>query len=90
MGRTVKELLTDLDAAELQDWFAYYALDPWDEQRADLRAGTIAAVIANTNSKKKFKPSDFMPKYEPAKKQTPADLKAMAMRWHAVLGGTTK
>jgi hypothetical protein len=89
MGRTVRELLASLDAAELHDWLAYYAVDPWDEARADLRSGMIAAVIANVNSRKKrFKPSDFMPRYEPAKKQSGSDMKAMAMRWNAALGGT--
>lgn len=91
MGRTVRELLASLDAAELHDWVAYYAIDPWDEARNDLRAGMIAAVIANVNSRKKrFKPSDFMPRYEQPKPQTPADLKAMAMRWTAALGGIVK
>lgn len=89
MGRTVRELLDDLDADELHEWFDVYALDPWDEQRSDLRAGTIAAVIANVNSKRaKFRPSDFMPRYEPKRRQTSSDLKGVAQRWNAVLGGT--
>lgn len=91
MGRTVRELLDDLDAAELHEWIAYYGLDPWTEDRADLRAGVVAAVIANTHTKKgRFKPSDFMPKYEPPRRLSGADLKAMAQRWNAVLGGLVR
>lgn len=91
MGRTVRELLDDLDAGELHEWFAYYALDPWTEDRADLRAGVVAAVIANVNSKRgKFKASDFMPKYEPPRTRSSSDLKGIAERWNAVLGGTVQ
>lgn len=88
MGRTVRELLNDLDADEFHEWMAFYAIDPWDEQRADLRAGVIASVIANVNSKRaKFKPSDFMPRYEPKRRRSGSELKGIAERWNAVLGG---
>jgi hypothetical protein len=89
MGRTVRELLEDLDASELHEWIAFHAIDPWTEERADLRAGVIAATIANAHSRKgRFKPSDFMPRYETPKPRSGADLKAMAQRWNALLGGT--
>ena len=91
MGRTVRELLDDLDAAELQEWLAYYALDPWTEDRADLRAGVVAAVVANVNSKRgRFKPSDFMPRYGPPRKRSGSELRGIAERWNAVLGGIVR
>ena len=48
----------------MAEWIAYDRIDPWDENRADLRAGIIASVIANVNRGKKtkaFTPRDFMP-----------------------------
>lgn len=45
---------------------AYYSLEPFGEERADLRAGIISSTIANVNrgKHKPFKPTDFMPKFE--------------------------
>lgn len=48
------------------EWMAYDSLEPIGELRADVRAGIIASVIANTNRDRKrrpdpFTPHDFMP-----------------------------
>lgn len=45
---------------------AYYTLEPWGPERADLNAGIIAAMIANVNrghGSKPVSPADLMPKY---------------------------
>ena len=46
---------------------AYYSLEPWGPERADLNAGIIASTIANVNrNPKKSAPltaAQFMPKY---------------------------
>ena len=72
MGCTVRELLGRIDSHELSEWQAYYTLDPFGEERADLRAGIIASVIANVNRDPKkgppFKPSQFMPLIEEEEK----------------------
>lgn len=47
MGCTVAELLERLDAYELLEWQVFYALDPFDETRADRRAARIAQVVYN-------------------------------------------
>ncbi len=47
---------------------AYFRLEPWDEQRADLRAAIIASTIANVHrpkDRRPFRPKDFMPYLEP-------------------------
>lgn len=49
----------------LNRWMAIAAIDPWDENRGDLRAGEIAAATANSQGAKKssgehFAPEDFM------------------------------
>ena len=48
---------------------AYARLEPFGEDRADLRAGIIASTVANAHrdpKKSPFKPQDFMPDYEKA------------------------
>ncbi len=48
----------------MAEFIAYDRVDPWDQSRADLRAGIIASVIANVNRGKKsktFSARDFMP-----------------------------
>jgi hypothetical protein len=89
MGRTKRELLDAMDAAELQDWIALQERDPFTSDRADLRAGIIAAVIANVNSSRRtFRPSDFMPEFGPPQEQTDEDIRAVAIRANAMFGGT--
>ena len=90
MGRTVRELLDSLDVAELQEWVAFYELDPWTEDRADLRAGIVASTVANCHSTKgKFRPRDFMVDYEKRHREpkTPEQLKELAKRITAMMGG---
>jgi|GEM_PF-3118039 len=60
---------------------AYYAIEPFGQYPKYLRAGIIAATIANVNMGKKgrrLKPEDFIPK-EPEiaepKRQSLADMK---------------
>jgi hypothetical protein len=50
------------------EWIAYYNLEPWGEERADWRAGMVAATIANAHRDPKkhapFRPADFMPRFQ--------------------------
>lgn len=58
-----------LDLEQITDWIAYHQLRPIGETRADLRAGIVAATMANCHRAKHsraFSPSDFMPFYRPA------------------------
>jgi hypothetical protein len=55
-----------LSAREFAEWQAYFAIEPFGEDMADLRAGIVAATIANVNrdAKKRsqpYEPLDFMP-----------------------------
>ncbi len=67
LGRTVAELRAVLTFAEFQEWCLYYQIEPWGQERADLRAGQICATIGNyagkvlPDSAEKLKPLDFMP-----------------------------
>lgn len=55
---------------EFARWVEYFKLEPWGEERADLRAGIIAATIANVNrgGGKAATPQDFMPDFDPRPK----------------------
>jgi len=66
LGKTVSQLSRELSSKELTEWMAFYSLEPFDDLRADLRAGIISSTIANAHRTKgkAFKPSDFMPYLE--------------------------
>jgi hypothetical protein len=56
-------MLSEMTAVQLAEWQAYGVIEPFDEQRADLRAGIIASTIANVNRAPKtdaYKATDFM------------------------------
>jgi len=64
----VDALLARLSSTQISEWMAYYALDPFGEERADLRAAMIMSLIANVNrdAEKKREPytaEDFMPRF---------------------------
>jgi hypothetical protein len=95
LGRTVRELERTLSNAELAEWVAYYDVNPWDEWRADLRAGIVASTLANVHSSKKgkFKPRDFMVDFSKRghrEPKTPEQLRQMAIKITAMLGGTVR
>lgn len=94
LGRTVRELEASLTYPELAEWVAKYDVDPWDEWRADLRAGIVASVVANCHSGKgKFKPRDFIVDFTKRGHRvakTPEQLRQMAIKITAMLGGAVK
>lgn len=70
-------------AREFAQWIAYHGMEPWGEERADLRAGIIAATIANVNrgGGKAASPHDFMPDFDPQPKvQSLEEQKAVMAR----------
>lgn len=57
---------------------AFSQVEPFGEERADLRNAIIACIIANVNRGKDQKPfevSDFMLKFDPPKQQTEDEMK---------------
>jgi hypothetical protein len=70
LGRTLNELMHTMTAEEFGLWQQSYLQDPWGEERADLRAGIIAATIANVHRGKDtepYKAADFKPNYSKPK-----------------------
>jgi flagellar basal body rod protein FlgC len=65
MGCTVEELLDRISSRELSEWMAFYQVEPWGTEPADMRAGIVASTIANVNrdpkkQRKPYHPSDFV------------------------------
>ena len=52
-GRTVAELQAAMSSREFAEWAAYASMTPMPEQRADLRAATVAALFAEANRDRK-------------------------------------
>ena len=57
---TVAELLERMSSRELTEWMAYYRLEPFGDERADLRNALLCTVMVNLWSKKKAKIQDYM------------------------------
>ena len=70
LGRTVGELRAVLSHTEFREWCLYYQIEPWGEDRADLRAGIVASTVANVYARwvgdeTSYRPIDFMPYAQP-------------------------
>ena len=82
-------MLAEISSVQFAEWMAYSRLEPWGEERDDLRMAIIASTIANVNrgkNTKAFKPQDFMPSFEPeTEEQATERLIAKAMQ--ALEGG---
>jgi hypothetical protein len=85
----VGDLLARVSSRELTEWMAYYEMEPFGEERADLRAGIIASTVANVNRAKgkAYKPQDFMPKFERRGQKTWQEILTAVERMNALLGG---
>ena len=74
---TVRELENRISSRELAEWMAYYSTEPFGEQRADYRAGLLAATVANSagagKKNKALQPTDFIPIYTQPKKMSMID-----------------
>jgi len=89
---TVRELLARTSSRELSEWMAYEKITgPLDSRlRADIGAGIIASTVANSSgSKKKLKPTDFIPRWF-KRKRTPDELWQEVIKANAALGGTVR
>lgn len=77
LGCTLGELCDRMDVQEFQLWQALYAVEPWGDIRADLRAGVVASTVVNWAGKTlkqgapDKRPSDFLLFSQP-KAQAPA------------------
>jgi hypothetical protein len=60
LGCTVAELETTMSAAEYREWIAFYSIDPWGDQRADMRMARLAKTLLLPHTKSEIDPNDFL------------------------------
>ncbi|WP_425320716.1 phage tail assembly protein T [Burkholderia aenigmatica] len=75
LGMSVRRAQAEVSSAEFGEWVAYFSIEPFGDRIADLRAGTIASVIANVNrtpNTPPLLPSQFMPWISTPKAAEPA------------------
>ena len=62
MGCSVREAQHRIDAREFAEWRAYYRLEPWGEDRGDLRTAILAWLLAPTllRGTKTWRVKDFL------------------------------
>lgn len=60
----VRVFLNEMSWEDFRWWLAYYEVEPWGEERDDLRAGVVASAVYNVNRSKRtdkvWNPSDFL------------------------------
>lgn len=80
-----------MPASEIAQWQAYEQVTgPLGAERADLHMAILAAVVANTASRRNRKPADFLPKWDRARQQSWQEQLAIVKALHRRMGGTTR
>lgn len=72
---TVAELLDRMSSREFSEWMAFYEIEPFGDERADLRQAMTTSAVHNSiqaqaKHPKWTKPEDFMLFKEPAQPKT--------------------
>lgn len=78
-----------MSSREFAEWAAYYALEPWGEERADVRSAMICKVLADLNTPKdqpRHPLEDFMPKFG-GNIQTEEEMLAHVATLNGLFGG---
>lgn len=74
------ELGESMGAAELTEWIAFFELEPWGEERMDLRFATLNSILVNAlrgKGQKPVTPADLMPDFGGDRKERGIDLADM-------------
>lgn len=75
-------MLASITQEQFDEWSEYYKLEPFGEERADLRMGVLGSLYANAHYKRagggKFQPADFALDFEgePQKPRTWQEIKS--------------
>lgn len=67
MGIPIAELQERISSREFAEYWVHFTLEPWGNEREDLRSGIVASTVANANRDPKkrpkpYTPDQFMPK----------------------------
>jgi|WetSurMetagenome_2_1015567.scaffolds.fasta_scaffold26577_5 hypothetical protein len=91
-----RALYADMTALELAEWEALYSIDPWGEERGDLRNGILCSLTDACHRTKgqPDAPIDYMPYVKELQggkqEQTPEQMKAIFRSAVAAFGGKWK
>jgi hypothetical protein len=83
-------LLAKLSHRQFNEWIRYFELEPWGEERADLRMARQVWAQLQPHSKKKLKEHDYMFQFDQRRKEkpkTPQDYQNKARRAYLGCGG---
>ena len=75
---SVERLLESFSSQEVAEWMAFSRIEPFGEERADLRSAVVACVIANANrgkNQRPFKIDDFVLKFGQKKAMSDNEIK---------------
>ena len=89
-GMTRAELMERISSQELNEWMAFYTLEPFGADAYYLGHAITASTVANANrgkSTKAMKVQDFMPQFE-KKEQGVDEMLNIAAVMTAAMGGT--
>jgi hypothetical protein len=86
----VDGMLSEITAEQLAELVAYSDLEPWGDERADLRAAIVASAVANVPANfwgkaGRARPKDFMPDFGRTEQvaQSGSQMALEAMAWVA-------
>lgn len=64
LGMSVRRCQEEVDSAEFTEWQALYDIDPWGEERADLRNSVACWTSATAAGAKGLKPDSFLLRFD--------------------------
>lgn len=68
----------------LADWFAYFAVEPWQEDRADLRSALQSAHIHHSMTGEKVAIDKFLPDWNATPVDEKQELEQAVAAWQAL------
>ena len=72
--------MASLSAAEYSEWMAFYGLDPWGEQRDDMRMARLAAATLAPHSRASIDANEFL-LFPDAAHELPDDVDGRERAW---------
>jgi hypothetical protein len=84
-------MLAGMSGSQFESWVAYYAIEPFGEQRAELRNGVLGSILLNIFKPRQggWAPADVM-MYQERDMAPPLSRKEVAQQVRAALGGLAR
>lgn len=71
LGKTVRQLLAEIDSRELSEWLAFDRIEPLPDPY--WMTGMVCSTLANLWAKRRYQPEDFMPRAGPRRREQSPD-----------------